>query len=120
MKKCSKHLLLTLNRRLTLVCSTNNSIIITQNISLRIVHTTQYIAADPCEDLPDGEHVLQNEEHLVVKTGEAGRFQPGDEILAVPRHVCPTIALHKAAYVVSGGQVTDQWAVVARDRWLTL
>ena len=85
------------------------------------------VASDPpagrrltLPDLPDGEQVLQNEEHLVVKTSEAGRFQPGDEILAVPRHVCPTIALHRAVYVVSGGQVTDQWAVVARDRWLTL
>jgi D-serine deaminase-like pyridoxal phosphate-dependent protein len=85
------------------------------------------VASDPpagrrltIPDLPDAEQVLQNEEHLVVKTAEAERFQPGDEILAVPRHVCPTIALHRAVYVVSGGQVTDQWAVVARDRWLTL
>jgi D-serine deaminase-like pyridoxal phosphate-dependent protein len=85
------------------------------------------VASDPpagrrltLPDLPDGEQVLQNEEHLVVKTSEAGRFQPGDEILAVPRHVCPTIALHRAVYVVSGGQAIDQWAVVARDRWLTL
>src|SRR5439155_14882376 len=54
-------------------------------------------------DLPDAKIVLQNEEHLVVETREAGRFHPGDELLAMPRHICPTSALHQQVYVVSGG-----------------
>ncbi|MGI8978096.1 MAG: D-TA family PLP-dependent enzyme [Pirellulaceae bacterium] len=71
-------------------------------------------------DLPDAKAVLQNEEHLVLETSEAGRFQPGDELLAIPRHVCPTSALHKFAYVVQGGQVVGTWQVAARDRALTI
>jgi D-threonine aldolase len=71
-------------------------------------------------DLPDAKAVLQNEEHLVLETSQAGRFQPGDELLAIPRHVCPTSALHKFAYVVQGGRVVGTWQVAARDRVLTV
>ena len=71
-------------------------------------------------DLPDAKAVLQNEEHLVLETSQASRFQPGDELLAIPRHVCPTSALHKQVYVVAGGQVIGTWQVAARDRELTI
>lgn len=71
-------------------------------------------------DLPDAKAVLQNEEHLVLETSEANRFQPGDELFAIPRHVCPTSALHKEVYVVSGGKVIGTWQVAARDRLLTV
>lgn len=70
--------------------------------------------------LPDGQAVLQNEEHLVMETERAADFSPGDELLAIPRHVCPTSALHKQVYVVRDGQVIARWDVVARDRWLTI
>jgi D-serine deaminase-like pyridoxal phosphate-dependent protein len=71
-------------------------------------------------DLPDAEQVLQNEEHLVLETPLAERFQPGDELFAIPRHICPTSALHKQVFVVAGGKLVDRWEVVARDRWLTI
>ena len=71
-------------------------------------------------DLSDAKAVLQNEEHLVLETSRAGEFQPGDSILAIPKHICPTSALHKQVFVVSGGQVVDRWDVTARDRWLTI
>ena len=71
-------------------------------------------------DLPDARQVLQNEEHLCVETERAGDFQPGDELLAIPRHICPTTALHRQVVVVTGGKVTDRWDVVARDRQLTI
>lgn len=71
-------------------------------------------------DVPDAKAVLQNEEHLVIETSQAAKYQPGDELLAIPRHVCPTSALHKQVYVVSGGRVVDRWPVTARDRWLTV
>ena len=71
-------------------------------------------------DLPDAEAVLQNEEHLVLETPRAGEFAPGDELLAIPRHICPTSALHKQAWVVAGGKLVDRWDVVARDRWITV
>ena len=71
-------------------------------------------------DLPDAKAVLQNEEHLVIETSQAGRFQPGDELLAMPRHVCPTCALHQQVTVVAGGRVVGTWKVAARDRQLTI
>jgi len=71
-------------------------------------------------ELPDAKAVLQNEEHMVIETREANRFQPGDELLAMPRHICPTCALHQQVYVVSGGRVVGTWRVAARDRVLTI
>lgn len=71
-------------------------------------------------DLPDAEQVLQNEEHLVVRTPRASEFSPGEELLAVPCHVCPTTALHRQVSVVSHGEVLDEWDVIARDRRLTI
>ena len=71
-------------------------------------------------DLPDAEQVIQNEEHLVVQTSRAEEFQPGDELYAFPRHICPSSALHKQVFVVSHGKLVDRWDVTARDRWLTL
>ena len=71
-------------------------------------------------DLPDAKQVLQNEEHLVLETSRANEFQPGDELLAIPRHVCPTCALHRAIFVIAGGELVDQWEIASRDRWLTI
>jgi D-serine deaminase-like pyridoxal phosphate-dependent protein len=71
-------------------------------------------------NVPDSKAVLQNEEHLVVETPAAEKFQPGDEVFAMPTHICPTCAMHKQAYVVENGRVTGQWEIVARDRVLTI
>ena len=71
-------------------------------------------------ELPNAQQVLQNEEHLVLQTPEADNYAPGDLLIAVPWHVCPTSALHRSAYVVENGQVTGEWAVAARDRKLTI
>ncbi|MFO0917252.1 MAG: D-TA family PLP-dependent enzyme [Planctomycetaceae bacterium] len=85
------------------------------------------VASDPPKgqrvefpDLPDAEQVLQNEEHLVLQTPAAGRFQAGDGLLAIPRHICPTSALHQWAYVVSAGKIVDRWPVTSRDRQITI
>ena len=85
------------------------------------------VASDPPKgqrvffpDLPEAEQVLHNEEHLVLQSNAADRYQPGDELFAIPRHVCPTSALHKQAYVIDGGKLTELWDVTARDRKLTI
>jgi D-serine deaminase-like pyridoxal phosphate-dependent protein len=85
------------------------------------------VASDPPKgqrvefpDLPDAEQVLQNEEHLVLQTPKAEKYRPGDALLAIPRHICPTSALHRWAYVVSGGKVVDKWDVTSRDRQITI
>jgi D-threonine aldolase len=71
-------------------------------------------------ELPDAVPVLQNEEHLVLESSAAGRFQPGDALLAIPKHICPTCNLQQAATVVSGGRVVGSWPIAARDRVLTV
>ena len=71
-------------------------------------------------DLPDAKEVLQNEEHLVLETSQAENFAPGDEVYAIPWHICPTSALHKQIYVVADGEVVDAWPIASRDRWLTI
>jgi D-serine deaminase-like pyridoxal phosphate-dependent protein len=68
----------------------------------------------------DYEPVLQNEEHFVIETHAADRFQPGDEIYAVPTHVCPTCAVHRQAYVIEDHRVSGTWEIAARDRILTV
>jgi D-serine deaminase-like pyridoxal phosphate-dependent protein len=71
-------------------------------------------------DVPDYQAMLQNEEHLVIETPAAERYRPGDEIFAIPTHVCPTVALHRQAYVIEKGQVTGTWEIAARDRVLSV
>jgi D-serine deaminase-like pyridoxal phosphate-dependent protein len=85
------------------------------------------VASDPpagkrCRllNVPDYEPVLHSEEHFVVETESAAEFRPGDEIYAVPTHICPTCAMHRQAYVVENGAVTERWEIVSRDRILTV
>lgn len=71
-------------------------------------------------NVPDYEPILQNEEHFSIETPHAELFAPGDEVYAIPTHVCPTCAMHKSATVIAGGKVVGQWDIVARDRVLTV
>jgi len=71
-------------------------------------------------NVPDYETVLQNEEHLVIETPAVAKFRPGDEVFAMPTHICPTCAMHREAHVVENGQVIERWEIVARDRVLSV
>jgi D-serine deaminase-like pyridoxal phosphate-dependent protein len=71
-------------------------------------------------NVPTYEPLLQNEEHLVIDTPAADRFEPGDEVYALPTHICPTCAMHRQAYVVQNGKLTGRWDIVARDRMLSI
>ena len=88
---------------------------------------TKAVASDPpagrrvvIPELPDAQQVVHNEEHLVLETPRAREFTPGDPLMAIPRHICPTVALHKDVYVISEGRLIDRWLVTARDRFLSL
>lgn len=59
-----------------------------------------------------------SEEHLVVKSPDASRFQVGDVLYGIPRHICPTVALHQEVHVIADHQVVDRWEVLARNRKL--
>lgn len=85
------------------------------------------VAADPPKghrvyfpDLPDAVQVIHNEEHLVLETSEAERFQPGDVLLGIPTHICPTSALHQDVSVISCDNQVSKWTVSARNRRLTV
>lgn len=71
-------------------------------------------------NLPDAEAVMQSEEHLVVTTARAGEFAVGDVLYGVPRHICPTVALHSFVTTVRDGKADGRWLVTARERQLTV
>ena len=82
------------------------------------------VAADPAGprvrllELDDARPVVHSEEHLVIETAQAENIPLGTPLLAIPTHICPTVALHRRAYVIEEGEVAGQWEVTARDRVL--
>lgn len=70
--------------------------------------------------LEDASFVLHSEEHLVVRTPKAAEFPVGSVLYAMPRHICPTVALHSDVCAVRGGRVVEIWPVVARTRRITI
>ncbi len=68
--------------------------------------------------LEDAAFVSQSEEHLVIETEKADSLSVGDVIYGIPRHICPTVALHNKVVVVSNEKVSTYWTIVARDRIL--
>lgn len=81
------------------------------------------IAADPpmerrawFPDVPDAKIMSHNEEHMVLRSELRSQFQPGDVLLAIPGHICPTSALHEQATVVTDGKVSGTWPITARNR----
>lgn len=70
--------------------------------------------------LPDAKFVGHSEEHLVVESASAPEIPVGTVFYAIPRHVCPTVALQSEVIVVTGGRATDRWPVVARARRITV
>jgi D-serine deaminase-like pyridoxal phosphate-dependent protein len=63
---------------------------------------------------------IHSEEHLVLVTPEAHRYQPGDILMGVPVHVCPTSALYDRVAIVDDGRVTEYWDVTSRNRKITI
>ena len=82
------------------------------------------VAADPAGPrarilgLDDARLVVHSEEHLVIETAAAESFPIGTPFLAIPTHICPTVALHRRVYVIEDGDLVDEWDVSARDRVL--
>ena len=70
--------------------------------------------------LPNATAVTHSEEHLVIETPLAAAFKVGDLIYGVPRHICPTVALHDSVVIVRKGRAEERWKVRGRDRALTI
>ena len=67
--------------------------------------------------LPGAKAIIHSEEHLVLECQKSTRLKPSAPILAFPKHICPTVALHASASIVRNGQATgESWKVIARDR----
>jgi D-serine deaminase-like pyridoxal phosphate-dependent protein len=66
--------------------------------------------------IPDARAVTHSEEHLVIETNSAADFQTGDVIYAVPRHICPTVALYNSVLPIRNGQWTGEQWKMARER----
>lgn len=69
---------------------------------------------------PDLEPIGHSEEHMIFRTTKPGTFKVGDVLYGVPYHVCPTVALHDRAAVVTNGKVSAYWNTVARNRVITI
>jgi D-serine deaminase-like pyridoxal phosphate-dependent protein len=80
------------------------------------------VAADPTGararllDIEDARPVIHSEEHLVIETAQADRTAVGTPLLAIPTHICPTVALHRRVDVIEDGELVGRWEVTARDR----
>ena len=65
----------------------------------------------------DARIVSHSEEHMVLESPKANDLKLGQPLLAFPRHVCPTIALHDTAAIIRGGELSsERWTVTARNR----
>jgi D-serine deaminase-like pyridoxal phosphate-dependent protein len=71
-------------------------------------------------ELPDAAAVMQSEEHLVIETPRASEFAVGDALHGIPRHICPTVALHSEATIVRAGAAAERWPILARARRLSV
>jgi D-serine deaminase-like pyridoxal phosphate-dependent protein len=67
-------------------------------------------------DHPELKPVGQSEEHLVMELAPGHGFKPGDALIGIPYHICPTVALHQSLQVTDG----STWKVLARDRKITI
>lgn len=64
--------------------------------------------------------VSHSEEHLVLETPHAGDFPVGTILFGIPRHVCPTVALHSFAWCVEKRIAIEKWPIVARTRFISI
>ena len=64
--------------------------------------------------------INHSEEHMVIRSSEASKFNTGDHLYCIPYHICPTVALHDYVSVVNEHRVTGKWNVEARKRKITI
>ena len=64
--------------------------------------------------------VTHSEEHLAVRTSRSADYQVGYVVYGIPRHICPTVALHSEVWAVRNGLATERWPVVARASRITI
>jgi len=85
------------------------------------------VAADPprgsrmyLPELPNAVQEIHSEEHMGLVTPDADKYQPGDVLMAIPVHICPTSALYDKVAVIENGHIKEFWDVTSRNRKLTI
>ncbi|MCB1202999.1 MAG: D-TA family PLP-dependent enzyme [Verrucomicrobiae bacterium] len=72
-------------------------------------------------DIPEAEYLSQSEEHLVIGLKDPSAWPVGMELVGIPKHVCPTVALHQEARLIREGAISGEaWKIAARDRRITI
>ncbi|TZF82642.1 D-TA family PLP-dependent enzyme [Pedobacter sp. BS3] len=61
-----------------------------------------------------------SEEHMVIDIGKKHTFSIGDELFALPVHICPTVAMYDDGNIVTNRQCKTQWKIEARGRKITI
>jgi D-serine deaminase-like pyridoxal phosphate-dependent protein len=64
--------------------------------------------------------IAHNEEHMVIRTREAGRMKIGSVLYAIPFHICPTVDRYDKVTVIREGKAAEEWKVEARKRQITV
>ena len=70
--------------------------------------------------LDDAKTVMQNEEHLVLKTPRADQYPVGTVLYGVPTHICPTVAPYGEVWCVRNRRAVETWPAIARARRITI
>jgi len=70
--------------------------------------------------LENAKAITHSEEHLVLETPDADQFPVGTVLYGIPRHVCPTVALHNFAWCVQNQTAKEIWPITARTRCITI
>ena len=66
------------------------------------------------------EFVSQSEEHLVLSVFDQLRFPVGSSLLAIPYHVCPSVALYEEAYLIENDCIASESWTISRGRRLSI
>ncbi|MFZ5971815.1 MAG: D-TA family PLP-dependent enzyme [Bacteroidota bacterium] len=69
---------------------------------------------------PNLQAIGHSEEHLVLRAPKGHAYQVGDVLYGVPYHICPTVALHETAVVVTQQKATTSWDIVSRKRKISV
>jgi D-serine deaminase-like pyridoxal phosphate-dependent protein len=64
--------------------------------------------------------VNHSEEHMVIRTTEAGKYKTGDLLYGIPWHICPTVDHYDNVTVVQNYKASGQWNVEARRRKISI
>jgi D-serine deaminase-like pyridoxal phosphate-dependent protein len=64
--------------------------------------------------------VGHNEEHMVIRTNEAEKYNTGDHLYGIPWHICPTVDRHENVTIVTNNHASGEWMVTARKRKITI